>query len=115
MANVSEVTNEIPLRDSAGNIVELNDKNVFEYLKVIANKGFKGSKSLTFKDGSLLHRNFDKLISGIHDSFDDMITHIKNALFISNNEGAFNLDDAAVIDKLLEYIEKNMNGKKVEL
>jgi hypothetical protein len=118
MAKVNEVTaeksNEFPLRDSNGQIIELNEKNVFEYLRIIVNKGFKESKSLTFKDGSLLHRYFDKLIGGVHDTYDEMIQHIKNALFTANKEGAYDINDAAVIDKLLEFIENNV-GKKVEL
>lgn len=118
MANVTEVNelNNSPLRDANGQIIELNKKNVFEYLRVIVNKGFKESKTLTFKDGSLLHHYFDKLISGVHDSFDEMIQHIKNALFTANKEGAFDINDAAVIDKLLQFIEKTENSDKtVEL
>lgn len=115
MANLTEV-NDSPLRDANGQIIELNKKNVFEYLRIIVNKGFKESKTLTFKDGSLLHHYFDKLISGVHDSFDEMIQHIKNALFTANKEGAFDINDAAVIDKLLQFTEGlQTEEKKVEL
>ena len=95
-----------------GQQVKLEKGNVFGFLKNMVDKGFRLSKTLTIKDGALLHRYFNILL-GVEKSLKSDLS-LKNiydtilrAINAANSDGAFDTNDAAVIDKLTSFIDEN--------
>jgi hypothetical protein len=117
MAKISETSSKVKQGlVSNGQEVKLNDTNVFHFLKALVDKGYRLSKTLTIKDGSLLFRYFE-ILSGTavgtetDPTFPQIYQNILNAISKANEDGAYETNDAAVIDKLLVYINEHMAEK----
>lgn len=118
MAKVNEVK-EVKQQQQLvnnGQEVKLTNTNVFQFLKMMMDKGYMASKSLTIKDGALLQKYFDILTGSIERSETDpsevdIYKSVLTAIAKSNEEGAFTINDASVIDRLLTYINDNMSDR----
>lgn len=118
MAKISEVNDIV----NNGQSVKLEKTNVFQFLQALVGKGYKASKSLTIKDGAMLHSNFE-VLTGIKESdtktFPEIFNQVLVAVTKANEEGAYDLNDAAVLDRLISFVTENfkdkLNVEQVEL
>lgn len=115
MAKITEQKQQQSLVNN-GQEVKLNDTNVFQFLKMLIDKGYMASKTLTIKDGALLQKYFDILTGSVQKTETDpthaeIYNSILNAISTANTDGAFTINDASVIDRLLTYINDNMAEK----
>lgn len=121
MPKITDATNEqtpkkqVPLVNN-GQEVKLSNDNVFQFLRSLVDKGYKSSKVLTIKDGSLLYRYFELLAgsmkpSGSDPTFPQIYQSILSAIAKANEDGAYDTNDAAVIDRLLTFVNENMAEK----
>lgn len=110
MAKISDVT------DIAhnGQIVKIEKTNVFQFLQELVGKGYKASKSLTIKDGATLHDHF-LVLTGIKENesqtFPEIFKQVMAAIIKTNEEGAYDLNDAAVLDRLISFVTENFKDK----
>lgn len=111
MAKVSEA--ESPQLTINGQVVDVTKENVFQFIKNLVDKGFRACKALTIKDGALLHKYFEILIGTVKPKEKDhvepkkMYQVIQRAIHTANAEGAYDTNDAAVIDKLMTFVEES--------
>lgn len=117
MAKVNEITQKKQTGIvNNGQEVKLNETNVFQFLKMLMDKGYMASKSLTIKDGALLQKYFDILMGTVEKSDEDpsepeIYKSVLTAIGKSNEEGAFTINDASVIDRLLTFINETMGTR----
>lgn len=110
MAKVSET--ESPQLTINGQVVDVTKENVFQFIKNLVDKGFRACKAFTIKDGALLHKYFEILIGTVKPKEKDnvepkkMYQVIQRAIHTANTEGAYDTNDAAVIDKLMTFVEE---------
>lgn len=110
MANLTET--EVPQLTINGQAVDVTKQNVFQFIKNLVDKGYKASKVLTIKDGALLHKYFEVLI-GVVKHTDKDVSHkemyevIQRAIHTANSEGAYDTNDAAVLDKLMTFVDES--------
>lgn len=106
---------------SSSQKIEINEQTCIDLLKKYTEIGFKESSgAASLKEGAILHRYFrilknqeGRLEKDV--KIEDMYKIIFKALEVFNNYKVFNLDDAAVIDKIMTYAEENlMKNKKME-
>jgi hypothetical protein len=118
MAKISEVNNIV----NNGQSIKLDTTNVFQFLQALVGKGYKASKTLTIKDGAMLHNHFE-VLTGTKESesqtFPEIFNQVLVAVTKANEEGAYDLNDAAVLDRLISFVTENFKDKldvdKVEL
>jgi hypothetical protein len=99
-----------------GQEIKLTNTNVFQFLKALVDKGYRASKTLTIKDGSILYRYFEILSGNIKPTEEDptfpqLYQNMLNAIAKANEDGAYDTNDAAVIDRLLTYVNEHMAEK----
>lgn len=118
MAKVNEITQQKKQTGivNNGQEVKLTETNVFQFLKMLMDKGYMASKSLTIKDGALLQKYFDILTGSVEKSETDpsepeIYKSVLTAIGKSNEEGAFTINDASVIDRLLTFINETMGTR----
>lgn len=97
-----------------GKLTPLTKENVFAFLKIFIDRGFKSSKVLSIKEGAMLHHYFDLLTKQekrgtLDPEFPEIYKVVLKAIEVSHNDGAFDTSDAAVMDKLFTFIEKNFS------
>lgn len=119
MARISEAPKQQSSLVNNGTEVKLTNTNVFQFLQVLIDKGYKASKTLTIRDGALLQKYHDILVGSVKPtdtdpSHPEIYKSILNAIAKANEEGAYTCNDAAVLDRLLTYINENM-AEKFEL
>lgn len=94
--------------------IDLNENNCIDLLKRYIDIGYK-TGMVSIKEGAMLHKYFRILKGTDKDdeiTNDEMFQIIFKALNLFNSKGAFNLDDASVIDTVMNYIQKNMMKNK---
>ena len=116
MAKISEAPKQQSSLVNNGQEVKLNNTNVFHFLKMLIDKGYMASKTLTIKDGALLQKYFDILTGSVKSTDTDpnhpeIYKNVLNAIAKANEEGAYSINDASVLDRLLTYINENMADK----
>lgn len=109
MANITET--ETPQLTINGQVVDVTRQNVFQFIKNLVDKGFRACKALTIKDGALLHKYFEILIGTVKPKEKDiepkkMYQVIQRAIHTANTEGAYDTNDAAVLDKLMTFVDE---------
>jgi hypothetical protein len=96
-----------------GQPLKLTEKVCNNLLKVYIDKGYKHCGTLTIKNGAELHKNF-RVLAGEEENTTEIHTP-KNiyatffrAIEHANSKGAYGLDDAAVIDNLMEFVNTSI-------
>lgn len=112
MANLTET--EVPQLTINGQAVDVTKQNVFQFIKNLVDKGYKACKALTIKDGALLHKYFEILTGTVKPKDKEHTTKhmyevIQRAIHTANAEGAYDTNDAAVLDKLMTFIEETFS------
>lgn len=118
MANITNAENtpEDTVHTSNGT-VKLTDKNCFSFLKGLSDKGYKASTTLTIAEGAHLRKCYDVLTDVIVDtkrSKKDLWEDIQRALLQANKDGAFTIDDAAIIHRLCLFIDASVASKFID-
>lgn len=91
--------------------IKIDSKNALEFLKRYVDIGYKNSGSVSIKEGAILHKHFRDLRSGEGDK-EKLYKIIIRTLEIFNTHKAYSLDDAAVIDIVITYVEENILKSK---
>lgn len=91
--------------------IELNEENCIDLLKRYVDTGYKNSGSVSIKEGAVIHKYFRVLKK--QEKMDEVKTNdIYKILFkvvnVFNTNKSYSLDDAAVLDKVIVYIEENV-------
>lgn len=112
MANISD--SQPPQLTINGQTIDVTKQNVFQFIKNLVDKGFRVCKALTIKDGALLHKYFEILIGTVKHTEKDieqkkMYNVIQTAIHTANSEGAYDTNDAAVLDKLITFVDENFS------
>lgn len=119
MAKVTQIEEPVqtPKKETTvianGQSIVVTKSNVFDFLRTIVTKGFKESKAMTIKDGSLLNKHF-QVLCPLKNSTEDETSvkeryqNVLNAISLANEGGAYDLNDADVINDLLSFIDENL-------
>lgn len=92
-----------------GQPLQLTEKVCNSLLKVYIDKGYKHCGTFSIKIGAELHKNF-RVLAGEEENTTEIHTPkniyqtIAKAIEHANSKGAYGIDDAAVIDNLLNYV-----------
>lgn len=112
MAKVTQVK-DTPAQQATvyndGKTVVLDKRNVLAYLKSVIDKGFKASKTMTIKDGALISKCFSVLSGTAEDDLEPKTAYetLMRAVNNAHQDGAYDINDAAVLDKLITFIDLN--------
>lgn len=93
--------------------IELNKETVIELLKRYIDAGYKTTGVISIKEGAVIHKYF-RILKGQEKSAEDMPkdTDIFKVMFkvldVLNSNKAFTLDDAAVIDRIVSFVEDSI-------
>lgn len=96
-----------------GQPLELTEKICNNLLKVYIDKGYKHTGTFSIKNGAELHKNF-RVLNGEEENTTEVHTpkNIYATFFRSiehaNSKGAYGIDDAAVIDNLMNYVNNTI-------
>lgn len=91
--------------------IELSEESCIDLLKRYIDIGYKSTGSVNIKEGAIIHRYFrvlKKQEKNEEIKTDDIYKILFKVLDIFNSSKAYSLDDAAVIDRIVTYIEKNI-------
>lgn len=98
--------------------IELNQENCVDILKRYIDLGYKSTGSVTIKEGATLHKYFRFLkgqekIEGLNKN--DVFKIIFKVVEVFNSNKSYSLDDAAVIDKVITYLENEVIEKEEKI
>ncbi len=91
--------------------IELNNENSIDLIKRYLDIGYTKTGCISIKEGAVIHRYLRILKRQEEDSSitDESIFKVLfKVLEVFNSNKAFTLDDVAVIDKVVTYIEENI-------
>ena len=94
--------------------IELNHDNCLELLKRYLDTGYSKGKCFSIKDGATLHK-FLRVLRKQEE--DDTIEErsaylvVFKALETANAQGAFSLDDSAVLDRIITFLSDELAEK----
>lgn len=94
--------------------IELSEETCIDLLKRYIDIGYTKTGSLSIKDGGVLHRYFRVLKKQEKDDSLDQEKIYKvvfRSLELFNTQKGYTLDDAAVIDKVITYIQEEVFSK----
>lgn len=91
--------------------LELDSKNSVDLLKRYADIGYKNSGIASIKEGATLHKHFRDLKTGEGD-VKKLYQIIIKTIEVFNTHKVYSLDDAAVIDAVITYVEENILASK---
>ena len=87
--------------------IELNHENSLELLKRYVDIGYSKGKCFSIKDGAALHKLL-RVLRGVEKDEEMDVKQAYITLFksldVANSQGAFSLDDAAVIEKITTFL-----------
>ncbi len=92
--------------------IELNRETCIELLKKYIDTGYKSTGVISIKDGAVLHKYFrvlknqEKSEETVKES--EIFKIIFKIINVLNTNRAFTLDDAAVIDTVITFVEENI-------
>lgn len=98
--------------------IELNKDNVIDLLKRYVDIGYKSTGSISIKDGAVIHRYFrilknqDELPKESEIKKEDIYKNLFSIINGLNANKGYTLDDAAVIDRLITYVDENILSKE---
>jgi hypothetical protein len=93
--------------------IELNRETCIELLKKYIDSGYKSTGVISIKDGAVLHKYF-RVLKNQEKSNEETVkeSEIFKIIFkiidVLNTNRAFTLDDAAVIDTVITFVEENI-------
>lgn len=96
--------------------VELTIQTSCDLLKRFIDVGYKSTGVLSIKEGAILHKYFRVLKKTEEDESlkeQDMFRVIFKALELFNSSKAYTLEDAAVLDKIIDYVNNHFKPKEV--
>jgi len=94
--------------------IELNHDNCLELLKRYLDSGYSKGRCFSIKDGATLHKFLRILRKQEEDpSVDDRNAYLVlfKALELANSQGAFSLDDSAVLDRIITFLSDELAEK----
>ncbi len=97
--------------------IELNRENCIDLLKKFIDTGYKNTGVISIKDGAIVHKYF-RVLKNQEQSTDETIKEaeifriIFKIIDVLNSNRAFTLDDAAVLDTLITFVEENIIKEK---
>lgn len=93
--------------------IELNKETCIDLLKRYIDAGYKSTGVISIKEGAVIHKYF-RILKGTEKPTDDipkeaeLFKIVFKVLEVLNNNKAFTLDDAAVIDRIVSFIEESV-------
>jgi hypothetical protein len=91
--------------------IELNHDNCLELLKRYVDTGYIKGRCFTIKDGATLHRLL-RVLRGMEKDEEivpkQAYATVFKSLDLANAQGAFSLDDAAVIEKITTFLAEEL-------
>ncbi len=92
--------------------IELTMENSCDLLRRFIDAGYKSTGVVSIKEGAIIHRYFRVLKGQEKDdklSAPEIYKILFKVLDAFNAAKAYNLDDAAVIDKVVSFVEETLN------
>jgi len=90
--------------------IELTVDNSIDFLKRYVNQGYQSTGSMSIKDGAIVSKWF-RILKGVENDAElkpDLIyKQILQLIENFNSSKAYNLDDAAVLDRLITFVNDN--------
>ena len=91
--------------------IELNHDNCLELLKRYVDTGYIKGRCFTIKDGATLHKLL-RVLRGMEKDEEiipkQAYATVFKSLDLANAQGAFSLDDAAVIEKITTFLAEEL-------